>query len=167
VSSLGTGHLFNQDSAYLKMSYMIEENAILVGLPCMISVKGKTGLKRGIIVIGYKSVLEWLNKHPENGNPEAPLWYNMSSNYQGEGVGYSYLSRFIKRSAKKTGIKKRVWNYLLRHTQLTRIATHLREANLNVFARWTQESSMLGSMYIFQARILKIVFLMLIPCRPP
>ncbi len=109
---------------------------------CTISVKGKTGLKRGVIVLAYRAVLEWLNKHPESDNPQAPLWYNLSSNHQGEGVGYSYLSRIIKRSAQQAAIKKRVWNYLFRHTQLTRVATRLREANLNAFAGWTQGSSM-------------------------
>ena len=109
---------------------------------CTISVKGKTGLKRGVIVLGYRAVLGWLNRHPEKGNPQAPLWYNMSHNHQGEGVGYSYLSRLVKKSAQKAGIKKRVWIYLFRHTQLTRVATRLREANLNVFAGWTHGSSM-------------------------
>ena len=109
---------------------------------CTISVKGKTGLKRGVIVLGYRAVLGWLNRHPEKGNPQAPLWYNMSPNHQGEGVGYSYLLRLVKKSAQKAGIKKRVWIYLFRHTQLTRVATRLREANLNVFAGWTQGSSM-------------------------
>jgi len=109
---------------------------------CLISVRGKTGLKNGVIVLGYKAVLEWLNKHPQNDDPEAPLWYNMSSNHQGEAVGYSYLSRLVKRSAQKASIKKRIWNYLFRHTQLTRVATRLREANLNSFAGWTQGSSM-------------------------
>ncbi len=109
---------------------------------CTISVKGKTGLKRGVIVLGYRAILEWLKRHPENNNPTAPLWYNMSSNHQGEGVGYSYLSKIVKMSAQKAAIKKRVWNYLFRHTQLTRVATRLREANLNAFAGWTQGSSM-------------------------
>ena len=87
-------------------------------------------------------MLEWLNKHPESSNPQAPLWYNASSNHKGEAVGYHYLSKLVKRCATEASIKKRVWNYLFRHTQLTRVATNLREASLNEFAGWSQGSSM-------------------------
>lgn len=109
---------------------------------CLITARGKTGPRRGVLILAYSAMMAWMNRHPERENMDAPLWYNLSVNHRGEVVSYAYLVKIVKRSAKEAGIKKRVWNYLFRHTQLTRVAPHLREARLNVFAGWAQGSKM-------------------------
>lgn len=109
---------------------------------CLITARGKTGPKRGVLILAYSAMMAWINRHPEKENMDAPLWYNMSVNCKGKIVGYQYLVKTVKRSAKQAGIKKRVWNYLFRHTQLTRVAPFLRESRLNVFAGWAQGSKM-------------------------
>jgi len=40
---------------------------------CVISVRGKTGLRRLPLVAAYKPLLQWLELHPRKEDPDAPL----------------------------------------------------------------------------------------------
>jgi len=51
---------------------------------CLISVNGKTGIKRIPLVVSFKPLLEWLRDHPCKDDRNAPLWCSLSSNHIGE-----------------------------------------------------------------------------------
>lgn len=122
---------------------------------CLISVNGKTGVKRIPLVISFKPLLEWLKKHPGRSNPEAPLWASLSKSAKGKGMSYPYFSMLVKRLAKKAGIKKDVWPYLFRHSCLTSLAKVFTESKLELYAGWVQGSKMARRYVHFSARDLE------------
>ena len=122
---------------------------------CLITVKGKTGLKTIPLVVSSAPLLEWLKTHPEKDNPEAPLWLSLSNSAKEKHVSYDYLRMLLKRLAKKAEVKKQVWPYLVRHSALTRLAKLLKESELNLYAGWVQGSRMPRRYVHFSARDLE------------
>jgi len=51
---------------------------------CLISVCGKTGVKRIPLVASHRLLLDWLMKHPKRHDPDAPLWISLSNNSRSE-----------------------------------------------------------------------------------
>jgi len=49
---------------------------------CLITVNGKTGLKRIPLVVSFKPLLEWLEEHPNRSDPNAPLWCSLATNHK-------------------------------------------------------------------------------------
>lgn len=100
----------------------------------VIQVNGKTG-ERIIRLVHSEPILrEWLNHHPKRNDSNAkvfPLWANQ-------------MFAVVKRVAKDSQVKKRVWIHLFRHSRLTALAQHLTESELRVFAGWSKNSSMAG-----------------------
>ena len=52
---------------------------------CLITVNGKTGVKRIPLVVSFKPLLEWLDDHPYQNDPKAPLWTSLSNSNKGGG----------------------------------------------------------------------------------
>jgi integrase/recombinase XerD len=122
---------------------------------CLISVNGKTGIKRIPLVVSFKPLLEWLRDHPCMDNRNAPLWCSLSSNCVGERLSYQHFRLRIKRLAEKAGLKKDIWPYLYRHSTLTAMAKVFTEAKLEQFAGWTYGSKMTRRYVHFSARDLE------------
>jgi integrase/recombinase XerD len=122
---------------------------------CLITVKGKTGIKRLPLVASHKSLLDWLMRHPKRNDPEAPLWISLSNNSKAEGMSYYYLRKLVKQLAAKAGVKKKVWPYLFRHSCLTAMAKILTEAKLELYAGWVHGSDMPRRYVHFSARDLE------------
>ncbi|MEM3641131.1 MAG: tyrosine-type recombinase/integrase [Candidatus Bathyarchaeia archaeon] len=122
---------------------------------CLITVSGKTGLKRLPLVVSFRSLLEWLNEHPTKDNPNAPLWCSLAANYKGRKLSYRHFRLIIKRLAKKAGLRKAVWPYLFRHSTLTALAKVFTEARLEQFAGWVHGSKMAARYVHFSARDLE------------
>ena len=59
---------------------------------CLVSVYGKTGVKRVPLVVSYMPLLEWLQRHPEKEDHEAPLWSSLSNNAKGFSIMMPILS---------------------------------------------------------------------------
>ena len=122
---------------------------------CIITVNGKTGLKRIPIVASHKLLLEWLQKHPRKGDADAPLWASLSNNSKGGCISYGYLRKLLRRLGEKAGVKKNVWPYLLRHSSLTSLAKVFTESKLELYAGWVQGSKMARRYVHFSARDLE------------
>jgi len=122
---------------------------------CLITVNGKTGIKRIPLVISFRPLLEWLEEHPFRNDPDAPLWSSLARNYKGRRLCYRHFCLIIKRLAKKTGIKKDVWPYLFRHSCLTTLAKVFTEARLEQYAGWVHGSKMSRRYVHFSARDLE------------
>ncbi|CAE6501104.1 tyrosine-type recombinase/integrase [Candidatus Nitrosotenuis uzonensis] len=108
----------------------------------LVSTHGKTGSKSVALVISFKPLLEWLDEHPLRDDPNAPLWYSFWKSSRTKQVTYGYLREHLKRCKEKAGIKKRVWNYLFRHSQLTNLAKKLSDQTLRVYGNWGAGSKM-------------------------
>ena len=122
---------------------------------CLITVTGKTGLKRIPLVVSYNPLLDWLKEHPARDNPHAPLWCSTATNYKGERLSYRHFRLIIRRLAKKAGINKSVWPYLFRHSCLTALAKVFTEARLELYAGWVHGSKMARRYVHFSARDLE------------
>ncbi|MEM0254314.1 MAG: tyrosine-type recombinase/integrase [Candidatus Bathyarchaeia archaeon] len=122
---------------------------------CLITVNGKTGLKRLPLVVSFRPLLEWLNEHPDRDNFNAPLWCSLAANYKGKRLSYRHFRLIIKRLAKKAGLRKEVWPYLFRHSTLTALAKVFTEARLEQFAGWVHGSKMSARYVHFSARDLE------------
>ncbi|MBW1731422.1 MAG: tyrosine-type recombinase/integrase [Deltaproteobacteria bacterium] len=105
-----------------------------------IVVDGKTGPRRVRLISSVPYLKEWLNKHPDPGNPESFVWIKGN----GELMGYTRVSELLKHLARKAGIKKHVYPHLFRHSRATYLANHLTEAQMKEYFGWVQESDMAG-----------------------
>ncbi|MEM3956551.1 MAG: tyrosine-type recombinase/integrase [Candidatus Bathyarchaeia archaeon] len=119
---------------------------------CIITVNGKTGIKRIPLVASLMPLLDWLRVHPRRDDPEAPLWCSLATNYVGRPLSYKHFRLIIKKMAGKAGLRKNVWPYLFRHTTLTKMAKTLTEAQLEKFAGWVHGSRMAARYVHFSAR---------------
>jgi len=105
-----------------------------------ITVCGKTGMRKILVIKSTPYLQSWLNSHPLRDNLEAPLWIN----YQNKILSYSAIGEILKDSAKRAGIKKRVYPHLLRHSRATIMAKCMPEATMKHYLGWAQSSKMAG-----------------------
>ncbi len=108
----------------------------------LVSTYGKTGSKRVALVLSFKPLLEWLAEHPQRNDPNAFLWYSASPRNTSKRISYGYLRKHLKQYARNANIKKRVWLYLMRHTQLTLLSKKLSDQTLRVYGNWSPNSNM-------------------------
>ena len=108
----------------------------------MVSTSGKTGQKNLALVLSLQPMIEWVRLHPHADDPEAPLWFSPMAKGNGMALTYAGLAKMIRKAALRAGIKKPVWNYLLRHTQLTNMSTKLSDQLLRVYGNWKPGSKM-------------------------
>ncbi|MEM3173965.1 MAG: site-specific integrase, partial [Candidatus Bathyarchaeia archaeon] len=119
---------------------------------CIITVNGKTGIKRIPLVASLMPLLDWLRVHPRRDDPDAPLWCSLATNYVGRPLSYRHFRLIVKKMAGRAGLRKDVWPYLFRHTTLTKMAKTLTEAQLEKFAGWVHGSKMAARYVHFSAR---------------
>jgi integrase/recombinase XerD len=122
---------------------------------CIITVNGKTGIKRIPLVVSTKPLLDWLAKHPRNKDTEVPLWASLGNNSKGNCVSYYYMRKMLKALAKRANVKRNVWPYLFRHSCLTAMAKVFTESKLELYAGWVQGSKMTRRYVHFSARDLE------------
>jgi len=105
-----------------------------------IHTTGKTGPKSLTLVASFDPIKEWLAEHPYSDNPNAFLFYH--DNKDGL-IPYHRLSELIKKAKEISGIKKRVWSYLFRHTALTTYSKKLGNV-AKIYGNWSRGSNMLA-----------------------
>ncbi len=108
----------------------------------VIKVKGKTGERRVRVVSSSSALVKWIEMHPDKENKDAPLWVNLSTNYEKKGITYQGISQRIKKIAKEAGIDKNVTPHVFRHSRATHLAGVLTEAEMNEYFGWVQGSDM-------------------------
>ncbi len=110
-------------------------------------VSGKTGDRRVRIMASAPKLAAWLENHPLKSDPDAPLWVNFSTNNHHGSLGYSATKEMLTDTAKRAGIKKRIYPHLFRHSRATFLARHLTESQLKQHFGWVQASDM-ASTYV-------------------
>jgi site-specific recombinase XerD len=108
-----------------------------------LSITGKTGARKILVIYSSPYFRQWLNMHPFNDNPDSFLWCNSN----GGVLCYNRIAAILKRAAKKAGIKKKVHPHLLRHSRATQLAKIMSEAALKQYMGWTQGSKV-AAIYI-------------------
>lgn len=105
----------------------------------------KTGPRTVLIIDSAPYLKNHLEKHAFRGNPDAPLFYNLSTRSYGKPLKSGSLNAMLKAAARRAGIQKRVWPHLARHSQTTeRLRRGYPEALLKPLMGWTPRSNMVG-----------------------
>jgi integrase len=127
-----------------------------------VRVSGKTGSRIIPLINSIPHVKDWLEEHPQRGNPDAPLFISVrkgSGKPLGPGsLGHiytwmykrEYFPRLLKMSTVPSEDKQRLeellkkpWNlYIFRHSALTEKSTILKEHVLRQHAGWSRSSKM-------------------------
>lgn len=108
----------------------------------ILTVNGKTGMRRVRIIFSVPYLAAWLDIHPQKNNPDAYLWIMIRGKDDGQQLQYAGFRKLIKTLAEKAGIKKRVYNHLFRHSRSTELAQHLTESQLEEHLGWVPGSDM-------------------------
>lgn len=108
----------------------------------VVTVDGKTGMRRVRLVSSVPALIRWLDVHPARDDSTAYLWIKTGNSGRGELMDYDNLRMQLKKIAKRAGIKKRVYPHLFRHSRATHLANYLTEAQMCEFFGWVQGSDM-------------------------
>jgi len=114
--------------------------------------KSKTQIRSVPIVPNDKNPLAryptnveaWLLIHPNRNNKDAPLFLSRSveAKYYGNRVSKQGIERIVRRARTLTGITKRLYPHLCRHTTATFDGESLSEQCMNTKYGWVQGSTM-------------------------
>ena len=110
----------------------------------IIVVDGKTGSRPIRLIESVPDLAKWINAHPFKDNPESPLWIMLQHGKYGLPMTYDAARRVLFRRSKKARIKKRIYLHLFRHSEATRTAQFMTEAQLRKRHGWSKNSSMPG-----------------------
>jgi integrase len=108
----------------------------------VLNVSGKTGRRRIRIISATPYLVKWLDIHPDNTNPYAPLWINIGTKDYHKQMTYEGIRKVLIETFKKAGIKKRCNPYIFRHSRASQLARHLNEFQMNSYFGWIQGSRM-------------------------
>lgn len=112
-----------------------------------LTLRGKTGARRVIVVAATPYLMNWVQNHPLKNKPDSPLWVNMGTVNRYRAMSYPALAKILKVTAEKAGLRKRVHPHKLRHSRATFLASRLTEAQMNQVFGWKQGSEM-PSIYV-------------------
>ncbi|MDE1764933.1 MAG: tyrosine-type recombinase/integrase [Thaumarchaeota archaeon] len=108
----------------------------------VISVDGKTGPRPIRLIRSVPNLAKWLDVHPLKNNPEAPLWMVLDKSRFGEPLNNSGARALLQRRCEMAHMLKRVNLKLFRHSEATRSANFMTEAQMRVRHGWTPSSKM-------------------------
>ncbi len=110
----------------------------------IIVVDGKTGPRPVRVIECVPDLASYFDKHPNNSDPEAPLWIAMDDKKYGEAWSYAAMRKRLQRICDVAQIHKRVWPNLFRHTGATRTGMFLTESLQKKRYGWSSGSKMPG-----------------------
>lgn len=118
----------------------------------ILMVNGKTGQRRVRIVSSAPLLSNYIENHPFKDSPESYLWLTKFNRKVAKKDGwnplmYKGISSILMKITKKTGIKKRVYPHIFRHSRATHLAKILTEAQMKEYFGWVQASEM-ASVYV-------------------
>jgi len=108
----------------------------------VLHVDGKTGTRTVRLIRSSPNLSKWLDVHPFRDNPESPVWIMLEKKQLGRMLSYSAARQLIKRRADAAGISKRVHMNLFRHSEATKSAMFLTEAQMRGRHGWSTSSRM-------------------------
>jgi site-specific recombinase XerD/ribosomal protein L40E len=108
----------------------------------ILKVRGKTG-ERIIRIVAFTPLLAtWIELHPNNADPDSPLWISIWSRNKCNCIGHAAVVHVLRNAAIKAHITKSVNPHAFRHARATHLANHLTEPQMRQFFGWTKGSSM-------------------------
>jgi integrase/recombinase XerD len=108
----------------------------------VVRVDGKTGPRRVRLTISTPALAAWLSIHPFRNKPDAAVWIGVGTVGKNKPLTYAGARSLLKRLAQRTGLKKRIYTHLMRHSRATELATILTEAQMKEHFGWVPGSYM-------------------------
>ena len=110
----------------------------------VIVVDGKTGPRPVRVIECVPDLASYFDKHPNNSDPEAPLWIAINEKKFGESWSYHAMRKRLQRICDVAKIHKRMWPNLFRHTGATKTGMFLTESLQKKRYGWSSGSKMPG-----------------------
>jgi site-specific recombinase XerD len=107
-----------------------------------ITVNGKTGSRRILLISSVPHLSNWIENHPRREQRESPLWVSIGSTNYGKRLDYQAVRKRLKEIAERAGIKKAINPHSFRHSRATHLAKELTEAQMCQYFGWIQGSKM-------------------------
>lgn len=108
-----------------------------------IAVDGKTGARAVRIVQSVPDLMHWIDIHPFKDDGDSPLWIVLQQGEKyGKALDWSSVKWILDYAVKKSGVKKRVYLNLFRHSSATKSAQFMTESQLRMRQGWTSASTM-------------------------
>ena len=110
----------------------------------IITVDGKTGMRRIRLVDAVPELQLWLNQHPYKNNPDRPLFtISRKRDDEFKRLSIRTVQNLFKTLGKDSGIKMNVHPHAFRHGKLTEmVKMGMKEMELRIFAGWEPGSDM-------------------------
>jgi len=105
----------------------------------LVEIQGKTGKRRIRLVESTQYLKDWMDEIKLL-NPNAIyLWFGVKEN---EPSQYAAMVKFLRKTVKAAGLRKKVYPHLFRHSRASELAQKLKESQLRAFMGWTGGSDM-------------------------
>lgn len=108
----------------------------------VIHINGKTGSRRVRLIFSGPYLARWLDIHPHREDPTYALFVSFSNISRHKPIDERALYQVVKRISKDTGINKRIYPHLFRHSRATELANHLTQAQMESHLGWIHGSNM-------------------------
>lgn len=95
-------------------------------------INGISGQRRLPLITSVPTLENWISKHPQNNNPEAPVWCwtGKEKGKTGEKITYNYIRQMINSVSEKTKIDKLV------------DLSHFRRSRIAFLGKWFDKNEM-------------------------
>ena len=108
---------------------------------CVLRLDGKTGARRVRVVAATPALKTWLEKHPFKTKPNAQLWSKTNNKDPEKRLTYRYVTKLLRRYAKRSGITKRANPHAFRHARATFLANKLTDRQMKEFFGWVKSET--------------------------
>lgn len=116
------------------------------GIEARLFVDGKTGARSVLLLEGVQDIKDWLEAHPLKNNSnflEAPLFCQISKNKSGQYLNNATITKLLKKTSLRAGIRKKVNPHAFRHARATHLCSKgLPEMQMRQFFGWSKNSNM-------------------------
>lgn len=107
----------------------------------VLMLDGKTGMRRVRVIDCVPDLKKWLNHHPRAKEPNAPLFLELRGKYNELG-NHATLAHILEAAKRRSGLQKRIYPHLFRHSRATHLAKDFTEQELKIIFGWSGGSRM-------------------------
>lgn len=108
----------------------------------LINVIGKTYARPVRLIRSVPNLLAYLRNHPFKNEPDAPLWILIDPDDYGKPMTYYATRAMLQRRVNNAKMTKKVYLNLFRHSEATKTANFMTEAQMRKRHGWTASSKM-------------------------
>ena len=98
-------------------------------------------LRKVRISYGAYDLATWLDSMLDK-SPEAFVWIGQGSKNMGRHLSISSLAKIVQTAAERSGLKKKTWLHLFRHSRATELAPKISDQAMRMFFGWSPTSDM-------------------------